>query len=183
MPGKASVHGVDLLPSGFYCPACLVGADRWSALRLAKPSTHGVDLLPSGFYCPACLVGADRWSALRLAQPSTHCVDLLPLLPPGTLLHPAALCRWSSPLMAVPALRAVLAGAATAPWRLARCCPFFRPDRIHAWRGSTLVPTVDRHRCKRPTGAACPRRDLPAGTGRHCWRHSQRWQYCHAPAG
>jgi len=34
-----------------YCQACfaakpaLVGADRWSALKLTQPSTHGVDLL------------------------------------------------------------------------------------------------------------------------------------------
>ncbi|MDN8647540.1 hypothetical protein Q0S62_03805 [Stenotrophomonas indicatrix] len=77
-----------------YCRACfaakpaLVGADRWSALKLTQPSTHGVDLLddihawrgstagPASAAKPA-LVGADRWSALKLTQPSTHGVDLL----------------------------------------------------------------------------------------------------------
>jgi len=79
------------------------------------------------------LVGADRWSALLLTPESAHCMD-----PPAC--RRAHSCtrrrrvggphRW----WPLPALRAVLAGAATAPWRLARCCPFFRPDRIHAWR-------------------------------------------------
>ncbi|MEL6045465.1 hypothetical protein AAGG49_12355, partial [Stenotrophomonas maltophilia] len=75
---QPSTHGVDLLPSGFYCPACPGGCRPLSALRLAQPSTHGVHLLPSGFYCPACFGGCRPWSALRLAQPSTHGVDLLP---------------------------------------------------------------------------------------------------------
>ena len=103
-----------------YCQACfaakpaLVGADRWSALKLTQPSTHGVDLLRA--------IHAWRGSTERHPRmawiywtASTHGVDLLrgvhawrgstALLPPGTVPRPAAPCRWSSPLMAAPCPR------------------------------------------------------------------------------
>ncbi len=239
-----------------YCRAAstarpaLVGADRWSALRLAQPSTHGVDLLPSGFYCRACpggcrpLVGTEAGPAIHAWRGSTAERLLLPGLPwwvptvVGTEAGPA-IHAWRAStaerlllpglLWWVPTLVGTEAGPAIHAWRgstaepAAGCSPApggavsvvltadgrslpsvpswlgplpFRggwPDAVRSFgpvastHGVDLLPTlVGSNVCRprtAPTGAACPRRDLPAGTGRHCWRHNRCWQCCHAPAG
>ncbi len=206
-----------------YCRAAstagpaLVGADRWSALRLAQPSTHGVDLLPSGFYCPACpggcrpLVGTEAGPAIHAWRASTAERLLLPGLlwwvptlvgtEAGPAIHawrgstaePAAGCS--------PAPGGAVSVVLTADGRSLPSVPSwlgplpFRggwPDAVRSFgpvastHGVDLLPTlVGSNVCRprtAPTGAACPRRDLPAGTGRHCWRHSRCWQCCHAPA-
>ncbi len=182
---QPSTHGADLLPSGFYCPACFGGCRPWSALRLAQPSTHGVDLLPSGFYCPACFGGCRPLVGTE-AGPAIHAWR-------GSTAEPAAGCS--------PAPGGAVSVVLTADGRSLPSVPSwlgplpFRggwPDAVRSFgpvastHGVDLLPTlVGSNVCRprtAPTGAACPRRDLPAGTGRHCWRHSRCWQCCHAPA-
>jgi len=107
LPGKASTHGVDLLPSGFYCPACpggcrpLVGTDAGPAIHAWRGSTAepaaGRSPAPGG--AASVVLTADGRSlpsvpswlgpppfpggwpdAVRSSWsvPSTHGVDLLP---------------------------------------------------------------------------------------------------------
>jgi hypothetical protein len=164
---------VDLLPS-----PTPVGADRWSALKLAKPSTHRVDLLPSCFYCQACpggcrpLVGTEDGQAIHAWRGST--ADQSRHLPGHIRARSCRRAHSSARRRRVggphrrwplPALRAVLAGAATVPWRLARCCPFLQFSCIHAWRGSTTGHV--RQHCVPTKVGTYPDHAMCADQGRH----------------
>ncbi len=181
---QPSTHGVDLLPSGFYCRACpggcrpLVGTEAGPAIHAWRGSIAERLLLSGLLWWVPTLVGTE-------AGPAIHAW-------PGSTAEPAAGCS--------PAPGGAVSVVLTADGRSLPSVPSwlgpppFRggwPDAVcscspaASTHGVDLLPIKVGTRRDRamPSGAACPRRDLPAGTGRHCWRHNRCWQCCHAPAG
>ena len=162
----------------------LVGADRWSALRLSGHPRM------ARIYCRP-----------RSASTVTHA-----RVPPAAGCSPApggavsvVLTADGRSLPSVPswlgpppfpggwpdaAARCAASGNACRPgWghhRSLAAGPMLQPDALHR----AMRADQGRHLPGRamPIGAACLRRGLPAGTGRRCWRRSRCWRSCRAPA-